>query len=366
MNNYKYNFNIDNLAVYKRTKRAVGFAHCMMSRSKEVELSQMYLNRVFGSQNHPLSNYLRRTLLKTTNDRFIFGVSSKCKMYAINPVGVERLMSAMKSSRHHTIKDVVITNNSYCSINDKLALAVEFAVSEFGDDLNSQTFNYKDKAGRLWHPMQNVKKEVKRPLLASAGLCYEYDIECCAPTLLLQYAKQHGVKKTPTVDAYIIDRTTERNRIAEELEIDVKDAKQIITSLFSGAQISKSIAGVLLHDTAKVEWLKQDEFIVELKKDIAKIWQALKPVVDYRNESSKKLSSRIKWGVYFSLERKVLDVVRTHLCDTNNKHFLEHDGWTASKQMNVEDVIQMIKEKTSFEVMIEERVNEGTEIIACF
>jgi hypothetical protein len=41
----------------------------------------------------------------------------------------------------------------------------------------------------------------------------------------------------------------------------------------------------------------------------------------------KPMSSKQKWNIYFDLERTVLSCVREYLTDTNNKHFLEHDGW---------------------------------------
>jgi hypothetical protein len=49
------------------------------------------------------------------------------------------------------------------------------------------------------------------------------------------------------------------------------------------------------------------------------------------------ISSRQKWGVYFDLERQVLNEVREFLRETNNRHFLEHDGWSCENEINETD-----------------------------
>jgi hypothetical protein len=64
------------------------------------------------------------------------------------------------------------------------------------------------------------------------------------------------------------------------------------------------------------------------------------------------MNSKRKWGVYFQLEQKVMAVVRTHLDITNNKYFLEHDGWTCQRAIDELAVEQAIKDLTGFTVKL--------------
>jgi hypothetical protein len=65
------------------------------------------------------------------------------------------------------------------------------------------------------------------------------------------------------------------------------------------------------------------------------------------------ISSRQKWGVYFDLERQVLNEIREFLLETNNRHFLEHDGWSCEQEVDQIALQQRIHERTGFRVEFE-------------
>jgi hypothetical protein len=64
------------------------------------------------------------------------------------------------------------------------------------------------------------------------------------------------------------------------------------------------------------------------------------------------MNSKRKWGVYFQLEQEVMAVVRDHLDRTNNKYFLEHDGWTCLRAIDEVKVEEAIKALTGFTVKL--------------
>jgi hypothetical protein len=106
--------------------------------------------------------------------------------------------------------------------------------------------------------------------------------------------------------------------------------------------------------------LKQHPYIKELRSDIKTIWEYLRPMMTKRYITTKNnkrrllaLSSRDKWNLYFRLERQVLDVVRDYLDKSDNKYFLEHDGFTTQKQVNETELLDEIYNKTGFILQLE-------------
>jgi hypothetical protein len=205
------------------------------------------------------------------------------------------------------------------------------------EELNSGNFTYKDQSNRLWHPLQRYRKEYRTQILADAGYEYDYDIECCAPTLIHQYAQKCGMDEYLfALHRYLADRTTLRNELANELELDTDAVKEIINALFAGAVISKNKRSDIYHilngDIVRIEYLKQNEFLKELVSDIKTCWTYIRPYMQKRtrlvNERERllPLTARQKWNVYFELERVVINSIRTYLDEKSIRCFLIHDG----------------------------------------
>jgi hypothetical protein len=166
------------------------------------------------------------------------------------------------------------------------------------------------------------------------------------------------------VQRYLQDRTNIRRQIANETEIPEKLVKIIINALFAGAQLGNNptcaIYKLLNGDKARIEYLKQHPYIKELRSDIKIIWQYLRPMMTKRYITTKTnksrllpLSSRDKWNLYFRLERQVLDTIRSYLDKTGNKYFLEHDGFTTQKQLDENELLDEIYDKTGFILELE-------------
>ena len=65
-----------------------------------------------------------------------------------------------------------------------------------------------------------------------------------------------------------------------------------------------------------------------------------------------RMTARSKWAVYFELERQLLDQVRDYLTETDNSHFLIHDGWTSAESIDINQLSMRIKEKLDIPVRI--------------
>jgi len=354
-----YTPNFGDPRVQRRCRQALGFACGAISATKSHAWSTRYIDKWFGVQSNPLSAYLREQLLTVTNDHWNKD-TGECKQYVLNTSAVDQLKLNLGIASESTSNIVLqVVTNTY----EQQLVTGEFA--------------YKDKSSRLWHPLQNFRKDAKRSVLNSAGYEYHYDIECCAMTLIHQHSQHipevvvNSKWQQGPMDLYLfalrryLDQRTEiRNQIAQEADLDTITVKRIITALLAGAPLSLNptteIYQMLEGDRARIQFLKQHEYLSQLRTDIKMCWDYIKPTLPRRSKTQPTgrermipISSRQKWGVYFDLERQVLDSVRDYLVATSNKHFLEHDGWSCASELDQVALQQWVCDKTGFVVEIE-------------
>ena len=72
-----------------------------------------------------------------------------------------------------------------------------------------------------------------------------------------------------------------------------------------------------------------------------------------KKERNLPLNSKQKWGLYFDLERKVLNAVRKYLDQKEIKYFLEHDGWTTNEELNMNELTTFIEQETGFMIQLD-------------
>ena len=332
MKKYKPNFN--DPRILSRISHAYGFTKAVMSEDKPTNWSSRTIDKYFGQHQHKLSKYLRDTLLICTNSRYDMN-NGKCKEYKINPCGlsfIKEILLGNTSIVHMDSKDDnnTITTTLYPSVSQvgmqlDRKLINNWCIREFGEELRTLNFNYKDKSNRLWHPIQNIKKENKKIILAEMGLGNHYDIEACAPNLIKQYAEHTGMDEPLTaLNEYLNDKSNVRTRISEQLEVPTQITKVIINALFCGARVGNNpdfaISQLLNHDSARITWLKEDPYIMQLRADIKTCWDYIEPhlpksYITTSNGIKRKapLTSKRKWNLYFEQERKVLNQVKTYL-----------------------------------------------------
>jgi hypothetical protein len=367
MKNYKPNFN--DPRTLSRIKHAYGFTKAVMSEDKPTNWSSRTIDKYFGQHQNKLSKYLRDTLLICTNSRYDMN-NGKCKEYKINPCGISFIKEILLGNTSIVQLDSMDDNNTITTTLYPSVLQVgmqldrklinNWCIREFGEELRTLNFNYKDKSNRLWHPIQNIKKENKKIILAEMGLGNHYDIEACAPNLIKQYAEHTGMNEPLTaLNEYLNDKSNVRTRISKQLEVPTQITKVIINALFCGARIGNNpdfaISQLLNHDNARITWLKEDPYIVQLRADIKTCWDYIEPhlpksYITTSNGIRRKapLTSKRKWNLYFEQERKVLNQVKTYLQLTNNRCFLEHDGFVTEYELDIDDLKSYIENTTDY------------------
>jgi len=377
----KYQPNFNDPRTRSRVQQALGFVEANFSPNKSLSRGTRWIDEHLGQRQNPLSNWLRGHLLTASSPKWNWHLG-QCKQYTRNDLGMSyvkdqlnrpsKLTLAEWSSPTQTMirqrmnMDTLISHDEAAFTPTRLPdLAHKWLWEEYHSDLINNTIQYQDKSSRLWHPLQMVRREYKQGILARAGLLYQYDIECAAPTLILQHSQFREMDLYLfAINKYLKDRTEIRQQLAEQTDIEVDTAKRIITALFAGAQLghnpSSDIYKMLDGDPAKIEFLKQHDFIKELRADIQTCWTYIRAHLDKKYTITKRgtmrlrpLSSRDKWHVYFNCERAVLEVVINYL-DTNGfRYFLEHDGWTTDKPIQTDDLLEVIEQQLGFRLKLD-------------
>lgn len=349
-----YQPNFADKRIQRRLRHALGFTRAILSETKPHAWSTRFIDEYLGQQQTELSKYLRKHLLVCTREHYKSD-SGVCKEYILNKNGWDYLKSQLSNTHYNT---TLVYN-----ISDQELVKSAF-VDKHQQEFAKLDFSYTDKSNRLWHPLQNISSKYRSELFHSQGFKYQYDIECAAPTLIYQYSRRLGNDVySPTLDDYIKNKRLRRQELALRADIPTDIAKRIINALFAGAYISQSptteINKLLQSDRARIEFLKQDPWLVALRQEIKECWFFIKDtlprkeITDIRGHKRLlPISSKQKWGVYFDLERQVINAVRTYLSNTSNACFLEHDGWFSQKEINIQQLQEYITATTGYVVNI--------------
>jgi len=378
MNLYKPNFADPRVA--KRIKQALGFVKACISETKPHAWSTRYLDKHLGRNDNQLGRWLRRHLIITTNDNYSKQLGI-CKQYQSNASGISYTMQMLAGVEYKSyikwsqqyVECVQVpsptTTSTYPSVLQVgiEELADEWIQQEFGPELKTLDFKYTDKANRLWHPLQQVKRAYKKRILGVNQLSHQYDIECCALTLLHQYSQQVPEPMElylSYVRDYLSNRKAIRQQIAADAHIPEELVKIILNALVAGAQLGmnkhSALYKLLNGDPVRIECLKQNPFIQGFRQDIKLMWQAIKPTIGKRTQQLRNgttrtvaINSKQKWHLYFVLERQVLDQVRVYMDQLGVKYFLEHDGWSTQQPLLQVQLIEYIHAHTGFWVNLD-------------
>jgi hypothetical protein len=398
MNTKNYTPNFKHKLVRKRVKKAVGFTLGFLHEEKEHELSHSLIVKHFGHNSKELSQYLRRKLLHCT-DYHYSKADGKAKKYTFNRCGVEYIKFMIdypdsdidwklwqdawgmwleeknnpKPDKNYidnksiqNVKKTIEDNNKELSIYDRRWVSY-FLDQEYSKQFLTGKFNYEFKSNRLWNPLQSIKKLYKKPLFAHHNYQHIYDIEACAPTLLLQYARKSGFDKpAPAYERYLRNKEEIRIMIADLIESDIVKVKVFINSLFNGSRIGRNkrfaIFELLDNDEAKIIVLQQDDYIKQLLIDIRNLWKSLEITLPIRYKDSvdestgeiKKrklpLSSSDKWNIYFKLEYDITTHIRKYLDMNNIRHFFEHDGWCCSDKIDTDELKKYVMNQSGYDL----------------
>jgi hypothetical protein len=354
-----YTPNFNDPRVQSRARRALGFVIAVMSDTKPQRWSTRYIDRHLGQQQHELSQWLRHQLLIETNTRYNKD-TGVCKEYIRSQVGCDLVRTQLLSVKEKTYTHTTLVYNK--SVIFEQQVVKTWCQEEFAEELRTHIWTYDDLSSRLHHPLQRVRSEIRQQVLAENGLCYDYDIECCAPTAILYHAHQCGMTEYLfAIRGYLNRRTSIRRYLADSLVVDIHTVKQIINALFCGAKVGCNpdfdISRLLQHDPARIQVLKNNHYIQQLRREIKLCWDYIENSGRYTikfNKSNRRMrmTAKRKWAVYFDLERQLLNQVREYLTETSNNHFLIHDGWTSTKAVDVPELIARIKSRLDIPVRI--------------
>lgn len=356
--------------VRDRTRHALGFCLGVMSTTKSRQWSSRFIDKHLGQCQNKLSRYLRDNLLICTNNRYSKD-TGECKSYLLNQLGVDLIKEQLIKKDNCSFEELSFgnkkDNNNITPITYPSALQVQydqfvvkkFIEKEYKNELETGNFNYDFKSNRYWHNLQSVKNEYRANILSEYGYQYNYDIEACAPTLLLQYSRRLGNDIwLPKLDEYLNNKHKTRHQLAKDTELTIKQVKILINALFCGARIGNNkqfaISQLLEHDTAKINYLKQDPFITELREEIKILWSYITPHMTRKqvNGRLKPISSRQKWSVYFQLECTVISAIKRYIKQQQLKCFLEHDGWVCEQELNQKELTDYVKQQTGYEIKL--------------
>ena len=344
MNQYQPNFK--NPKVRRRIQTALDYVETYVSPRTPKSIYTREIDRHFGQVQKNLSQYLRQQLLVCV-DPYYNMETGVCKKYIQNRDGLAQLKTAF-NHQPQTPPAVLIAQT----------------------ELDTGEFEYRDSSNRLWHPLQSLPRKIKQTNLARSGYIYNYDIICSAPSLLYQHAQHLGMESSlAAIEVYIESRSQIRDHISSAYSIDVQSVKRIITGLFQGGYIShhytsrtyKELSG----NHSAIQALKSDPVIQALQQDIKTLWEFIgshqdRDTITTRSGQTRKrsLTGKIKASIYREQERIVLDSVRSYLNKTNNKGFMEHDGWTTQQVIDITDLRSYVKSHTGYWINIDWEILE--------
>ena len=345
-NHYKIQLpNFKNKRTQKRMLQALGMCEAFLSETKPVELSKFTIDRYFSQQQNITGKWLRMKLLNEHDGWDMH--SGKCKSYTRNPRGVQLVEEILQVNKSYNAFSGLSDTANNQTINH--TLAVDWALKNY--PFSSITYN--EKSNRYWHPVQNLRKSVRNKYLVRNDITNQYDIVCAAQTLLSQTYTHATGRRLELIESYIANRDSIRNKLANDLDLPIHVVKTILTALFAGARIVSNprndIFQLCEYDFARIEWMKQDMYLSELRKEISTMWSGIKPLL----KTDARLNAKTRWKCYFALEKQVMDVIIKHTQTTNNKYFIIHDAIATQRELDIEGIKSQIKDLTNYSIEIE-------------
>lgn len=360
--------NFSHSSARKRCETAI-LACIKFFGTKQRSASQELLKKgtFFGILSNRTSRYLKNTLLTEIYQSHTKN-NKKTKIYKINIQGLNYVREELNGTYQGLYKDYceLDRSTSWLYVYEIQKQVAEQVFKQNQTELDLGQFTYKKKSNRRYHRLQIINNRYRSDHFTNYGYKYNYDIECCAPTLLLQYARILGLTRpTPALDLLIANRTQVRQQIAIDCGISVADVKQIITARLQGALIARTnrssvYVDILEYNSFKLRAIQRHDYMIQLGKDISLMWQTIGQIVRRgtyldRNGVKKqmRLSSRKKTDVYRRLEELVMKEIEKYLKKQNMRFFLEHDGWRCDQLIDVDQLIYVIRSKTGYNIRLD-------------
>lgn len=320
--NAAYKPNMSDPRTARRVQRALAFCEYFLNKGRELRLHHDHIVKVFGNRGNPLTEWLKTKLLIQS---WGYVVGKQSFAYRLNPYG------------YRTLRAVVTGHAPIETVLSQSAVA----------EVKQLAFTYKGEGEpyRIWHPLQGLNREKKGQFWIARGLKYNYDIVAALPNILYQSAIRCGAepKRMTGLKALIDDPKIFRQHFAQLAGVSYDLAKDCINSLFYGAAVSASPYSSIGRKIKKVAVLA-----LQGDLDVRSLIWAIKFAWRKIETKTGKLTRSERAHFYFRGERRVLEVMRTHLKTTNNRHFCEHDGLITEMPVDVEQLTKEISLATGF------------------
>ena len=257
-------------------------------------------------------------------------------------------------------------------------------VITYHKELNGKKkWEYTDKSSRLWHDVQQVKRELKTEIF-SQHLKFDYDLATAAIRVLYfkvkALDKSFEVDKFPLVKDYIDNRSKVRWEIAAKFGITYAQAKDLFQYLGNNGILTTSYKRGLFKISKNpeiAEKMANDPYVKAFSKEIGKLWAKyvqknnMSALFDGSTKFTQSkftgalqitslddsyVTNKQQYQLYFRVEREMLEVMREYMGKKCADIFLEHDGFRSNLELTeieLAEIEQLVLEKTQVQIKLE-------------
>jgi hypothetical protein len=338
LSTYRPNYN--DPRVRRRVEAVLDWASSLLVDKRPRPVASSTLTKLFGNQtSNQLSTFLRANLLQPVDSH---AVGMRATTYTIRRAGYDKLCAALNLS---PMDEESIAKKVYGGI---------------ADGTTTITYSEGRPGQRRYHPVQNLRRQLRAKVFAG---WYDYDVEACAPTLVLQYVSRVSSKAFPTLRRLVEDKAALRSHVQTLTGRPMGDVKKVVNGLFFGAKLMASdrtsVFKALGADKTALKAVKGDVVVQDLVTEAKAMWD-LALQVDGGLLGGQGTEGERRMAIYQSLERSVIDCMETVMVKAGIKYVLMHDGFMANRRIQVEDLTKAALAGTGFKVRLSEvRIGEA-------
>jgi hypothetical protein len=86
------------------------------------------------------------------------------------------------------------------------------------------------------------------------------------------------------------------------------------------------------------------------------MWKAIR--LHQSLSKGERFNAKMKSEIYRFLEEKVRVVIKKHLKKTKNKAFIEHDGWSSERAVDIDRLKYEVEKQTGFVIELDWTIHE--------
>ena len=303
------------------------------------ELYKIFGNRFKGKAKKTLRHELFDLLI-------VFDVSRKYKAneysqsYFINRDNLNKLISVL-----HAFEDSVQIPKT-----DVVKKNVEYFKEKYKAELiGEKDFVYREKYHRRYNELVNLRREMKSLIFVDF---VDYDVKSSVFSLLMNV---YDGEPLEMITEYVQHSKILRTHVSSILNVDLKEAKRIITGIFNGAKLNPMSSLKLSNEQMQI--LRDDVKFKQFRHERAVLWKNVKSNwgnICYKFKCLPLEDKQKSFGIYFQLEQVVQNSMINFARSRDLIHFVEHDGIRLKTYENeISGLETWIKKETGLEIEIE-------------